>query len=216
MRKKKRAIRLTGIVLAVIMIFTMLPISELTAEGNENTDSPVTLSWKPVSENYSVGETGSISLSAKMTAEAEEEPVIVSVSLDKQEAEMLEDFRNDDGSLAERVTADSGQTLTLAQQTDGGYLLSFSLDGEQPELTQSLAISILPDHRTLSRTLEVAEDDVSVTVNGEPVNAVVETGSVSFRSPFGWEVSVDSAGDVLLAEGQSLTGLFCSSDCGAG
>lgn len=44
-----------------------------------------------------------------------------------------------------------------------------------------------------------------VTVNGEPVNAVVETGSVSFRSPFGWEVSVDSAGDVLLAEGQSLT-----------
>ena len=205
MRKKKRAIRLTGIVLAVIMIFTMLPISELTAEGNENTDSPVTLSWKPVSENYSVGETGSISLSAKMTAEAEEEPVIVSVSLDKQEAEMLEDFRNDDGSLAERVTADSGQTLTLAQQTDGGYLLSFSLDGEQPELTQSLAISILPDHRTLSRTLEVAEDDVSVTVNGEPVNAVVETGSVSFRSPFGWEVSVDSAGDVLLAEGQSLT-----------
>ena len=100
MRKKKRAIRLTGIVLAVIMIFTMLPISELTAEGNENTDSPVTLSWKPVSENYSVGETGSISLSAKMTAEAEEEPVIVSVSLDKQEAEMLEDFRNDDGSLA--------------------------------------------------------------------------------------------------------------------
>ncbi len=182
-------------VLAFAMVINMVPIygiQKVSAEGS----APVTVEWTPAVGIARTGQTVSVKLNAALPADmAVSEDKKIQIDLSKQEAYMLTDFLNEDGSLKEKITAATGQEISLSEKEDGqGYTLGFTLDRDYPELSATFAVSAAGDNRTREYSLNVAAEDVTAVSGqtGEKAEIDYAGSALTFETAFGWTADISS------------------------
>ncbi len=188
-------------VLAFAMVINMVPIygiQKVSAEGS----APVTVEWTPAVGIARTGQTVSVKLNAALPADmAVSEAKKIQIDLSKHEAYMLTDFLNEDGSLKEKITAATGQEISLSEKEDGqGYTLGFILDGDYPELSATFAVSAAGDNRTREYSLNVAAEDVTAVSGqtGEKAEIDYAGSALTFETAFGWTADISSGEEKIV------------------
>ena len=177
-------------ILAFAVVINMVPIYGIQAANAEGQSSLI-IQWEPAQETLDASDTGSVILTAALQDGPDAR---AQIKLSAQEAAMLFDFWDDDGSLKENVTAETGQALSLRADDDGNYILEFSVDENNPNLSATLSISAKGDNQSASAVLEVSEDDISAICesSGDTVPVEYTGGTVTFNVPFGWTADIGS------------------------
>ena len=177
-------------ILAFAVVINMVPIYGIQAANAEGQSSLI-IQWEPAQETLDASDTGSVILTAALQDGPDAR---AQIKLSAQEAAMLSGFWNDDGSLKENVTAETGQALSLRADDDGNYILEFSVDENNPNLSATLSISVKGDNQIASAVLAVSEDDISAICesSGDTVPVEYTGGTVTFNVPFGWTADIGS------------------------
>lgn len=189
-------------ILAFAVVINMVPIYGIQTADAEG-QSPLVIKWEPAQDMLDASDTGSVILTAALQGGPDAK---AQIKLSAQEAAMLSGFWNDDGSLKGSVTAETGQTLSLKADDEGNYILEFSVDESDPNLSATLSVSAKGDNQSALAVLEVSEDDISAICENSGDTVPVEyTGStVTFNSPFGWTADMEAdteAADLMISDG---------------
>lgn len=188
-RKKESKKRILGMVLAVMMVVTMLPAQTIAAaspadsinlmepaedtvktKGQEasSSDPAVSVKWMPDTTERVDKSKGTVALSAFLEKDSGISSAAVEVRLDSQEAAALTQFRNEEGELDEAspVTTETKKEITLKKQKNGDVHLCFGLSKDSADLEGNITFQN-PEDATEALKIEVTEDDIVITPEGE-------------------------------------------------
>ncbi len=203
--KTKLKYRVLSAVMAVLMAFTMLPASIITyatQSGSDSTDvkPDVYVRWQPAEESAKTGETATVNLSASLNSDSESivESAEVKISLTRQEASALQQFRDENGKLdyETEVLSGEGTAINIELKDDGGVNICFTLDNDNPTVTSKLTFKSW-SKTTAPFSIDVSDDDITISPTlkkgaaGEPV-LQKKGGSCQIDAFFNWEMAAEA------------------------
>ena len=182
--------RILSLILAVVMVVTMMPMqavaaatdstAETTVEKNdgqtEKAQQPaktgdekdgenpaVSVKWLPNTGEREDESKGEVQLEASLNKNGSAASADVEIRLDKEEADALAQFRNEEGKLDEAVklTEEELPEISLKKQDNGEVRLCFTLDQENTALKQKIEFQV-PENAEKDVEIEVTKEDVTV------------------------------------------------------
>lgn len=180
MRGKAGSMRRTvGILMIFVMILTMIPQTAVAAftqdtEGSDSRAADISVKWQPEKEG---SQEDSVKVSIKAEFKSFDESVDsaeVKISLDKEEAQFLKQFRDEEGNLDENIVLETekGSVVQIEEKEDGGVFLVFGMNKEESEFDAEIEFGNVSGSGTESGEYEInlQENDISVILkdkNGE-------------------------------------------------
>ena len=180
MRGKAGSMRRTvGILMIFVMILTMIPQTAVAAftqdtEGSDSRAADISVKWQPEKEG---SQEDSVKVSIKAEFKSFDESVDsaeVKISLDKEEAQFLKQFRDEEGNLDENIVLETekGSVVQIEEKEDGGVFLVFGMNKEESEFDAEIEFGNVSGSGTEPGEYEInlEENDISVILkdkNGE-------------------------------------------------
>lgn len=134
-----------------------------TGDEKDGENPAVSVKWLPDTGDREDESKGDVQLEASLNKNGPAASADVEIRLDKEEADALAQFRNEEGELDEAVklTEEELPEISLKKQENGDVHLCFTLDQDSNDLKQKIEFQI-PENAEKDVEIEVTKEDVTV------------------------------------------------------
>lgn len=134
-----------------------------TGDEKDGDNPAVSVKWLPDTGEREDESKGDVQLEASLNKNGPAASADVEIRLDKEEADALAQFRNEEGQLDEAVklTEEGLPEISLKKQENGDVHLCFTLDQDSNDLKQKIEFQI-PENAEKDVEIEVTKEDVTV------------------------------------------------------
>lgn len=134
-----------------------------TGDEKDGENPAVSVKWLPDTGDREDESKGDVQLEASLNKNGPAASADVEIRLDKEEADALAQFRNEEGQLDEAVklTEEGLPEISLKKQENGDVHLCFTLDQDSNDLKQKIEFQV-PENAEKDVEIEVTKEDVTV------------------------------------------------------
>ena len=139
-----------------------------TGDEKDGENPAVSVKWLPDTGDREDESKGDVQLEASLNKNGPAASADVEIRLDKEEADALAQFRNEEGQLDEAVklTEEGLPEISMKKQENGDVHLCFTLDQENTALKQKIEFQV-PENAEKDVEIEVTKEDVTVATEAK-------------------------------------------------
>ena len=139
-----------------------------TGDEKDGENPAVSVKWLPDTGDREDESKGDVQLEASLNKNGPAASADVEIRLDKEEADALAQFRNEEGQLDEAVklTEEGLPEISLKKQENGDVHLCFTLDQDSNDLKQKIEFQV-PENAEKDVEIEVTKEDVTVATEAK-------------------------------------------------
>lgn len=139
-----------------------------TGDEKDGENPAVSVKWLPDTGEREDESKGDVQLEASLNKNGPAASADVEIRLDKEEADALAQFRNEEGQLDEAVklTEEGLPEISMKKQENGDVHLCFTLDQDSNDLKQKIEFQV-PENAEKDVEIEVTKEDVTVATEAK-------------------------------------------------
>ncbi|MBC6680131.1 Cna B-type domain-containing protein [Zhenpiania hominis] len=139
-----------------------------TGDEKDGDNPAVSVKWLPDTGEREDESKGDVQLEASLNKNGPAASADVEIRLDKEEADALAQFRNEEGQLDEAVklTEEGLPEISMKKQENGDVHLCFTLDQDSNDLKQKIEFQV-PENAEKDVEIEVTKEDVTVATEAK-------------------------------------------------